>query len=237
MLHCAILYSLIELYECKIPDALTATIYSGAYGQQQQQQQQQQGYGAFGGAAAGRGAGMKGANAYGGANAYTAGAAGRGAGANFGAFGGAAPVDPEEQRRQQAEKAAAAQKVLISGEYDILPVSRIKVCALFSLTRGIFFFVATICALSFSSVKSFHAIGQAQRELQEQQRVERRLAESVNGCVLATSNAERAFQRVRDSQSVSVLPPPTLRTNFFFEWVYGSRARHLGANLTFNSDC
>lgn len=43
------------------------------------------------------------------------------------------------------------------------------------------------------------------KELWEQQRQERRLSESINGCVLWTSNAERAYLRVKDSQAVSQL--------------------------------
>ena len=43
------------------------------------------------------------------------------------------------------------------------------------------------------------------RALQDQQRLEKRLSESVNGSVLATSNAERAFVRVKDSNQVTVL--------------------------------
>jgi len=54
------------------------------------------------------------------------------------------------------------------------------------------------------------------RQVIEQTRQERKLSESVNGCVLATSNAERSFLRVKDSQAsaslfaMETIKPPDL---------------------------
>lgn len=43
------------------------------------------------------------------------------------------------------------------------------------------------------------------KQVMEQSRQERKLSESVNGAVLACSNAERSFSRVKDSQAAGQL--------------------------------